>query len=146
MAGIWLDGRNHLASSSVECHVGRLGHLPGDSTQGWPHHAISGLCFQLLFLLGLSILSEVNEIIVTSLPLNYQDCCFSFPTRVEEVCWGAWQPQGPMAPEPGVLRSGGFRRLSFRAPVWKASLGPARSGARGSGQHSRRLLHTTSTH
>lgn len=131
---------------ALECHVGRLGCLPGDSTQGWPHHAISGSCFQLLFLLGLAILSEVNEIIVSSLPLNYHGCCSSFPTRVEEVHWGAWQPPGPVAPEPGFLRSGGFLRLSFRAPVWKASLGPACSSAGGSGQHARQPLHTTGTH
>lgn len=50
----------------------------------------TGSCFQLLFLLGLSILSEVNEIITTGLPLNHHGCCCSSPTGVEGVHWGAW--------------------------------------------------------
>lgn len=73
MAGFcW--GREHIASSCMESLYGRLGLLPGDSTLGWPPHSISGPCFQPLSLLGLCVLSEVNEIIVTSLPLNSFGC------------------------------------------------------------------------
>lgn len=123
--------------------------------QGTPHWEgyilpFLGHVFSSFFLLGFSVLSELNEIIVTSLPFNY-GCRSSLPTCVEEVLgWGCggdtWQPHYLMAPEPGFLRSGGFQRLSFHAQVWRVSWGPACSSTRGSGQctlppHTR-LAHT----
>lgn len=114
-ASFWSHGGKHIASSWMEYLLGRLGRLPGDSTLGWPHHSISVSCFQFFLPPGAPVLSEVNEIIVTGLPLNYRGCCFSFPTCTEEAHQGAWQPHYLMAPEPGFLRSGGFLRL-FSAP------------------------------
>lgn len=88
--------------------------------QGTPHwdgHIIPvwGHVFSSFYLLGLSVLSEVNEIIVTSLPLNDRGCCSAFPTCTEEVHGGTWQAHQLMAQDPGFLRSGGFQRLSFCA-------------------------------
>lgn len=84
----------------------RRGCLPGDSTQGWPHHSISGSCVQLLFLPGRSILSGVNEIIVTRLPLNYHGCRSSRPYM------RAGSPLGRL----GASRPDGTRAWSFE--VW----------------------------
>lgn len=122
--------------------------------QGTPHWEgyilpFLGHVFSSVFLLGFSVLSELNEIIVTSLPFNY-GCCSSAHMcgrRPGVGLWGGtWQPRYLMAPEPGFLRSGGFQRLSFHAQVWRVSWGPARSSTRGSGQctlppHTR-LAHT----
>lgn len=119
--------------------------------QGTPHWegdiiSFLGHVFSSSFLLGLSIFSKANEIIVTCLPLNYHGRCSSFPTCAEEVLWGTWQPHYLMAPESGFPRSGGFPRLSGCARGWTASQGPARSSARGSGQRDgppgTRLAHT----
>lgn len=54
-------------------------------SQGIPHcgHIIPflGHVFSSSFLLGLPVLPGLNEVIVTSLPLNYGGCCPAFPTR-----------------------------------------------------------------
>ena len=64
-------------------------------SQGIPHcdgHIIPflGHVFSSSFLLGLPILPGLNEVTVTSLPLNYGGCCSSFPT-----CRGS--PSGHLA-------------------------------------------------
>ena len=42
-----LGAGRRVASSWKWCLFGRLRCLPGDSTLRWPHHSVSGSCFQL---------------------------------------------------------------------------------------------------
>ena len=89
-------------------------------SQGTPHcdgHIILflGHVFSSSFLLGLPILSGLNEVIVTSLPLNYGGCHSSFPTYKGSPSGhlAASLPDGPGAwifevwwiPETFLLRS-----------------------------------------